>query len=73
MRNLDVDVIREKTLLKVSKIISQEGMTPEKIKSTSTAALPVYNWVVSVVNYGNIIKVLHPLRMARTMAEENLR
>jgi len=73
VRNLDVDGIAEKTLLAARKIISQEGMTPEKIKSTSAAALPVYHWVVSVVNYGNVIKVLHPLRMARSVAEENMR
>ena len=73
MRKLDTDNIPGQTLDRVHLIISQESMNPENLANISKAAVDVYYWIVNVVNYGNIIKVLHPLAMAKAVAQDKLK
>ena len=48
-------------------------MNAETIRNNSASIFSLWCWACSVMDYGNTMKVLHPLVMARHVAEENLK
>lgn len=52
----------EKTIQKVNKLIAEELADPEKVKSGSSDAYGILQWVTNTINLYDVYKTVEPMR-----------
>lgn len=54
-------------------ILKDEDFVPEKIKTKSTAAAGLCDWILNIVQYYDVVVTVEPKKIAVAQAQESLR
>jgi dynein heavy chain len=72
MKNYKKDKIPEKIIKKLRKYLKIPGFKPEVIVKKSKAGESICKWVIALVNYSDVMKVIKPKQEALAKAEVKL-
>lgn len=70
--NFDKDNIQPRVIQKLQeRVLTNEEFDPERIKSVSSACEGMCKWILAIIDYDKVIKVVAPKRAALAEAESN--
>ena len=72
MSNYDKDKIPDKIVKKVRKYVKMKDFVPELIAKKSRAGESICKWVIAIVNYSDVMKVIKPKQESLAKAQVEL-